>query len=74
MAQRLTIDETAFTAKCLDLLVKIGDDAVKKDHYGEAVTDIIRFFGADRPRMIDTLNKVRIVKDKVKSHLQDAYG
>ena len=70
MAQRLSIHETEFLLKLLEVMETVGNTVVRTGSFRDAVADIEQFFTVHRPRMIDTTNKIRIVKDKVKTHVE----
>lgn len=67
MSNRLTISEFEFLIKALGCLEDQGNGAVKNGSFADAAGDAITFYGADRPRIIDTVNKIRILKEKIKA-------
>lgn len=64
MAQRLTINEFDFLIKVLRAVEDTGDTAIRTGTLKNC-DEIISLFGVSRSRIIDTTNKVRILRSKI---------
>ena len=71
MAQRLSINETEFLLKLITTMESAGDAVLNGGSFKEAGDELMKYFTIHRQRQVDTVNKIRIVKEKVESHITD---